>query len=754
MKENNLTSILGDLSIYIDIYNYFKNRNNTHVDEFFKAMREKSKKAYNLYCRDCDLLNRGLGTPLEKSILGYWESCSQRNVFPSVEDMVASNIAGKEEAEVMFPYLFRSWMEVPDFVQYQHDILTTNKLDELAKKLNHLHEIVNTISELECKLEQRNISDIATLLSSPYITNQKELCADSFIKRYYMVDNRFVVMIRVISAGHDIPHIEANEKMTELIENGGPIIIAGNGGLGKTSLMMRAAVQWVSRERIAVWLSLSNENVITEQKASAFFDCLISSIPDGQRVLLCIDNPYEGRVSLSNLQKVWPNDDKIQLVMAERANRLSLLAEPTEDFLLDWFDNAQMIILQGLEQSDSIFVLKDYVSYQFSETQKRRQKILEKGTSFLAKEGLIKENDRLKAITIILNKYGKPNVSLVELIYRTLFELKKRAEKMGGIKLDWDEWGSFIESEFGDKNLYTDTENALYGVIAALKIFNTPITTTLFCKYFDFKERKLRNVLNQKLMLLHTEPIIFCNNTLQPKHDVIAELFFLFHEKGISINTFILDLLDCMDKNEIEALLANMVIKKEFKKGIKYHVGRIQYKDYMNKIYNRVLSQDWNLSKTGMANLCLGYLWSRFQQNTSEFNASLNQILNEIAPKIDPTMVKLYTEWGIWLADEKKDSLAEEKFLDVIRVDPENIHSRTELGKLLSKQKGREKEAEEVLRQVINIDSKNLHARTVLAQLYENCNSPKEALKLYQEVCQINPKDSYGLKGLERLKNI
>ena len=205
-------------------------------------MREKSKKAYNLYCRDCDLLNRELGTPLEKSILGYWESCSQRKVFPSVEDMVTLNIASKEEAEVMFPYLFRSWMEVPDFVQYQHDILTNNKLDELAKKLNHLHEIVNAISELECKLEQQNFSDIATLLSSPYITNAKTSCADSFIKRYYMVDNRFVVMIRVISAGHDIPHIEANEKMTELIENGGPIIIAGNGGLGKTSLMMRASV--------------------------------------------------------------------------------------------------------------------------------------------------------------------------------------------------------------------------------------------------------------------------------------------------------------------------------------------------------------------------------------------------------------------------------------------------------------------------------------------------------------------------------
>ena len=71
----------------------------------------------------------------------------------------------------------------------------------------------------------------------------------------------------------------------------------------------------------------------------------------------------------------------------------------------------------------------------------------------------------------------------------------------------------------------------------------------------------------------HSEPVIFRNDTLQPKHDVIAELFFLFHEKTVSINSLMLDLLQCMDEDEIESLLRNMVNKKEFQKGKKYHVG-------------------------------------------------------------------------------------------------------------------------------------------------------------------------------------
>ncbi len=74
------------------------------------------------------------------------------------------------------------------------------------------------------------------------------------------------------------------------------------------------------------------------------------------------------------------------------------------------------------------------------------------------------------------------------------------------------------------------------------------------------------------------------------------------------------------------------------------------------------------------------------------------------------------------------------------------------MGRLLSKQKGREKEAEEILREVIKIDSKNLHARTVLARLFEDENRNTEAIKLYREVLKYDHEDSFAKRGLDRLK--
>lgn len=589
-----LNSWIGFAGSIITLYDHFKNQDDTHIKETFAAIRNKSKEAYDSYCEYRGYRKDKIGIPLEEDILGYWESCLNRDTIPSVTDMVSLNIASKAEAEIMLAYLLESWMENPDFVEWLHDILAQNKLDKLSETLISLQKNLEGVSCLANELKQQNISDVAFIISPKRIVDAKNSCTDSDVKRYYMVDNRFDAMFKVISAEHDIPHMEVIRKVGNLVEGCHPVIIAGNGGLGKTSLMMHAAVQWASYGGVTVWLSLSNRDVITEQKAAAFFHHLTALIPVGQRALLCIDNPYEGKASFSNLQKAWPDNKKIQLIMAERANRLTLLADPDQDFLLYWFDDAQMIILQGLGQSEPTLDLKDYISYPFPETQERRKKILEKCTLFLAGEGIVGEKDRLSSIQTVLRRYGKPTVSLVELIYRTLFELKKRASKPGDIKLDWEEWGGFIESEFGKGDSYTQKE--LYGVIAALKIFNTPITITLFCKYFELKERKLKNLLQEKLIARHIEPVIFHNDTLQPKHDVIAELFFLFHEERVSINFLMLNLLQCMNENEIELLLLNMVNKKEFQKGKKYHVGQIKYRDYMDEIYNRIEMNNFNLS--------------------------------------------------------------------------------------------------------------------------------------------------------------
>lgn len=746
-----LNTAFGLAGSAITIYDHFKNHNKTHITETFAAIRRKSKEAYDSYCEYREYRKSEIGTPSEEKILGYWESCLKRNIPPSVTDMVSTDTASKEEAEIMLAYLLEAWMGVPDFAEWLNGILTQHQTKQLAQALLSLQQNLKGISDFTEESRQRDISSIASVISPDRIVDAKCSCTDLDIKHYYMVDNRFHTMFRVICAGRDVPHEEAYQKALESVETRHPLIIAGNGGLGKTSLMMRTAVQWASSGRLAVWLSLSSKNTITEQEADIFFHKLTASIPDGERALLCIDNPYEGKDSLCSLQSKCPNTDKIQLVMAERANHLSLLTELYQDALLFWFDDAQMLILQGLNQFAPTFKLKDYVSFQFPETQKRRQKILEKCIQPFVREGIVKGKDKLHTVQVISRQYNRPTVSLVELIYRTLFELKKIASKPQSIKLDWEEWEDFIESEFGKGESYTKGE--LYGVIATLKIFNIPISISLFCKYFHFNEWTLRNHLNMRLMLQHIEPVIFQNDTLQPKHDVIAELFFLFHAKKYSVNSLMLQLLQYMDENEIEALLKKMVDKHEFQYGKKFHAEKIQYKDYLDIIYARMQKHNCNLSETGRAYLCLGYLWSRFQNGTPESNTLINNILNEIAPEIDGTslMAKLYTEWSIFVRISGNEALAEEYLKRVIAEKPNDFIARTELGKLYTNQKDKQNEAKKLFWEAIQINPRHIQSRTELGKLLANQGFKKEAEMILREAINISSTNLHPLTELGKL---
>ena len=782
-----LNTPIGFGGSLITIFDHFKNKNSSHIKETLDAIREKSSVAYARYFEYRKYRQDDLGIPIKEDILGYWETCLQRNVLPSASDMVTSHIASKEEAEIIISYLMEQWMTIPDFSAWIHDILIQNHLEIASERLSDLPQILEAVSQIKARLDSQGIDHIATMITPGYVMDAKISCNDSTIKNFFTVDNNFHTMLQVISADADVPHKEAAQAIEELIQSNDSVIIAGNGGQGKTSLMMRVAAQNASSGHLTVWLPLSNKETITEQMADQFFDCLIELTPVGQSVLLCIDNPFEGRESFASLQARWPHNHKIHLLMAERENRLTLLADPDQDLLLHWFENAELIVLQGINQTRE-YRLKDYTSHYFSESVKRRKSILEKSTSYLVKEGAVSEADQLSVINKTLGRYGKPYVSLVELIYRTLFELKKIASKPGSIKLDWEEWGDLIEREFGK----VDTDIQLYGVIAALKVFHTPLSLSLFCKRFDeLNVRKLRTRLCERFVPQHVEPVVYQerNETLQPKHDVIAELFFLFNKNKVTINSVIFNLLDVMDENEIEAFLTNIINKKEIRKGRKPAIGEIDYWGYLDCIYSRIQRGSLNLSHVGKTNLCLGFLWARHQKGLSESSFTIKTVLDHFALEIenDLLVAKLYTEWGIWLAQQRDASSAEEKFLAVIKhnpkqlpartelgrllsrqkgreaeaekflreaimINPKDIQSRTELGRLLSRQKGREAEAEKFLREAIKIDPKNLHPRTVLARLYESIDRLPEAKQLYQELCNIDPGNRFGIDGLSRLK--
>lgn len=746
-----LNTTIGFVGSLVTIFDHFKNKNSNHIKETLNVIREKSSMAYARYCEQRKYRQEDLGVPLEEDILGYWETCLQRNVLPSASDMAASKIASKEEAEIIISYLMEQWMTIPDFSAWIHDILIQNHLEKASEMLADLPQIFEAVSQIKTQLDVQGINNIATLITSGYINDAKFSCNNSTIKNFFTVDNNFHTMLQVISADEDVPHTEAAQAIEKLIQNGTPVIIAGNGGQGKTSLMMRAAVQWASSGHLTVWMSLSNKETITEQAADRFFDCLLKFTPAGQSILLCIDNPFEGRESFSSLQARWPHNSKIHLLMAKRENRLTLLADPDCDLLLRWFDDTNLVVLQGLNPTRE-YQLKNYQTHYFPESGERRKTILKKSTSYLVKEDAISEADQLSVINNILRQYGKPNISLVELIYRTLFELKKITSKLGSIKLDWEEWGDLIQREFGN----VDTDIQLYGVIAALKVFNTPLSLSLFCKYFGLNERKLGTRLCERFVPRHVEPVVYRegSKTLQPKHDVIAELFFLFNKDKVTIDSVISNLIDVMDENEIEVFLTNIINKREVQKGSKYPIGDINYWGYLKNIYSRIQEGSLNLSRVGKTYLCLGALWAKHQSNLSGSSFTIKTALDDLAPEIenDLLMAKLYTEWGIWAANRKDNILAEEKLLAVIEYNPKQIPARTELGRLLSRQKGREAEAEKYLLETIKIDPKNLHSRTVLAKLYEDMNRLPEAKQLYQEICNIDPGNRFGTEGLARLK--
>lgn len=740
-----INSGIGFIGSAVTIYDYWTKKDDTYSSEMKEEMRSQAGKAYRLYCDYREYKKESLGIPDSEKILGYWESCLKRDTLPCVSDMVSEGIAEQEEAEVMLPYLMREWMEIPDFVEWMRSLLAEGQMQELMNRVECLQRKMENISALAEKMEEQGISGTAQILSSKSITDSRCSCCDKDIKYYYMVDNNFYTMLRVISADKDIPCADANKKVMELLREGKPVIISGNGGLGKTSLMMRAAVQWVKDGNLAVWLSLSREYQMTEQGANNFLEALISASKE-QRILLCIDNPFEGKLSLSKLRKSWQDNPRIQIIMAERTNRLAVLADSNGNYLHRWFEGASVIYLWGINQEKQAFHLKDHAEFFSADSMTRRKEILEKCTSYLVKEEIITEEKRKRSLQTVLDKYEKPSVSLVELIYRALFELKKSADRPDGIQMDWEEWEDFITSEFSGirKDLY------LYGVIAALKEFGISINLSLFCRYFsNIKERELKQSLKNRFMSHHIEPVIFqeAYNIIMPKHDVVAELFFLFNKGKISISDIILDLLESMEEKEIKDLLSNMIIKKEMQKGNKNGIENVDYWSIMKKIDTYAQTEKISLHKAERAALCLGILWSNWRDKHIS-PAVVEERLNQLAPKVDKELVlkKLYTEWGIFLGEIGKYQLAEKKIRAVVDIDETDVKSRTELGKLLSRQGGRkrEEEAEKLFRKVIDkLERDNVPARTelgiLLAKSRIDMEAQKEAEKLFVEAITIDP---------------
>ncbi|MDD3662238.1 MAG: tetratricopeptide repeat protein [Candidatus Pacebacteria bacterium] len=787
---NNLTGLLGT---GFAIYDFFKDKKNDFNAEMILAIQKKSEKAYEYYCEIRKYKANFIGQPIKSDVINYWESCLRRNMLPSVEDIVACEIADREEAQLLFCLLVESWIESPVYIQWINCLITTKTSLEISKQLSYILEEVNLIRSIPEKIEDSlTSSGLVTCITKERITKAQEDCTQKDIKHYFTVDNRFETMLRVISSKKDIPHEEALKQLLYLLENEKNVIISGNGGQGKTSLMLSAAIQMTYKGYIVLWMSLSANYMISEQKAGLFFDTISNCIPKYKKIILCIDNPFEGVKSFINLRERWPSNLNIQIIMAERLNRLSLLADVENDALLYWFDKAKMVILQGISELTSAYSLKNYETFPFAESAVRRNEILKKAISeftFSEKENEI-TNEVGFLVESVIKKYTHPKVSLVETIYSVAFELQSQISKSSKIKLDWNEWGDFIRREF--KNLENESDIGLYSYIAASKYFGIALPVSTYCRFYELLDIKFKNRLKERMIGLHVEPIIYNQSadTIQPKHDVIAELFFRFNKGKVNINETMISMVGIMDENELELLLSHMVDKGSINNRINQTIGELDYWTYFDTIYKRIEKEKLVLAGKSKVYLCLGFLWANTNMNSKENIVKVEEVLNKYAPKVDGNILTeiLYTEWGIWanrivknnalaekklrivvemnnraiqsrtelgrvLSEQKGRELdAEKYFIEAIKIDPLNLPPRTELGKLLSKQNGREEEAEKYLLEVLRIDHLNIMARTELGKLLSKQKHREiQAEKYLLEVLEIDPFNIMARTELGRL---
>ena len=677
-------------------------------------------------------------------------------------DGSAGDALSKEYSRLMILILttddkFKNW----DQLSGDGYTLSIQNLTDLSTAIEHLEldrlrqilEYLNRELKLESAAREQprdRVARVAQILDAGAVAAAAKSMTVADVESFYMVDLKFSVMLGVISNGRDIPHRDLEEQLMKLCSAGGPVILTGHSGVGKSAIMLRTAVSWVRSGGIAIWMEPKETRKMDTTEAKQFCQDILSMIPAGGRALLCLDAPALWADAFEALWETCSGEPQIQILMAERFNRLSRMTDPNGDKLHHRVEGTTVVAMMS-EIKENPLRIKGYPVIYIPETYQRKRKILEKAVNIMFQRGAVRRISEGETVRSIMNDHNRNNVSLVELIYQAQFWVRDFATKPENLRMDWDEWRQILNKELRLKKDAT----MLYGVIALCDLFEVPITVSLFCRFFKIRESELVLAMNRWRMRRQVEPVIFRegSGTLVPKHDVAAELFFQFHRHQLPVHALMIELLQTMDEFEIDGFLAQNVRKGAVQRGYHRLVGQLRYRDYFMEIYNRNQRGTCGLYGEAKARLSLGLLYT-VPRNDWKLREQTLKLVETLAPVLDGSVLtaSLYTEWGRLLADGRRVRDAEEKFLMVLDADHRNIHSRTELGRLLSKQPGREGEAEAFLREAMQIDPKHIQSRTELGRLLSKQPGREgEAEAFLREAIRIDPKNLHPHTELGRL---
>ncbi|MCL2578252.1 MAG: hypothetical protein FWE27_09460 [Defluviitaleaceae bacterium] len=659
-----------------------------------------------------------------------------------------------------------------EYSQRDYNAWLSQKTRDIETLLGDLKESVEQIKEMLATTFASKITIAgAKIITNNVIATQRKLpepekCDVS--RKFYFVNSDFDLMLKAVCNDLDVIDEKVLSQAMNLIESGRSLIISGYGGEGKTTLMMRVAVEYAKKGAPAIWINLNDED--TEIKIDAIFNAVIEN---EQKILICLDNPFIGKAQLAKIKrKLTSIKSDIQIVLTERIQRITELFELDSNPLKGWLEDYNSLICIGNDrerkQYNDLYELKN-IHFSLLSLEWKKS-ILNKLIS-LHSDVVYKSAEQLQE--------HKKNLADIPVSILQFFVLHGTDDfsKDTDTRLDWNEWSDRIKKWTGKE----DDPDTYYHLIASFSLFGLKLNINLFCKYYDIDLGKLTRYLEINVGELK-EPIRFLNNEIYPRHDVFAELFFMFRNKTDPIMPLI-KVADTLDKKLLNSLISNVFTKINLLKSpiIYFRANKErnikQYKNLLEKIMsnpafdddlpdNLLLVQLWLSSDECETRKVLNSLKSKLEQTKeaplfveyakySILLGKTQEAENVLHKAIDLNPKNLHprTELGKLLAAQRgREAEAEKVLREIITIDTQNLHTRTELGKLLAKQRGREAEAEKFLCEAITIDSQNIHTRTELGKLLvKQRGREAEAEKVLREVIKIDPQNLHTRTELGKL---
>lgn len=304
------------------------------------------------------------------------------------------------------------------------------------------------------------------------------------------------------------------------------VFLIGNGGIGKTTTIVKAAVELCDSKKEIYLFQLGKDN------DSKLIDEVVRRIEQERKAsgkkkyILFIDNPYANSDGLKSLLNEIQYDTNVQVVMAERLNRFELIAE---EVLPDiYFGAAKIIVPVSQEKKICIaqFDAKQIMKFIISSKWKR-EVVLHMFRSI--------ENVDMQEIESIV--IGQSRMSIIEWYLRACIEYNKRVDEDNAlasrckVNLDWDEWGQLFRASHLQISEDESRElQELFQVIAALDIFKIKASIRLLSIKSKIEEMRLNHILQSALKPAGNEPAIYKDNEgsgyIALKHDMVSTLYF------------------------------------------------------------------------------------------------------------------------------------------------------------------------------------------------------------------------------------